>query len=363
MRDKDIEQLFFLQRDIAIGTRDGVLVFLNAAGKACFPHVGPGEAIEALLPRDLLDKKEAFVGSVQIKERAYTVLAAQIADLDIYTLIPQEDPTARERLLLENLCLSMRRTLTVLHMSTEFLTPAISHLEDPKQRANLAVLNKTYYQLERLCDNLDHFFRLQDGESALQLENTDMVCLCRNLVQSVGHFTAKQGLSFRFQSEVDQLICAADQGKIEKLLLNLISNSLSRMGEENSLSLELSVKNEDLVLALRDMGPGIPPAHIPHIFGQYGREQALTDPLAGLGLGLAISREIAQLHGGTLLLTSQADRGTTVFVHLPIRRMDSGGQLQATMPLYGQEDRGLRTILMELSNALDDSAFQPLYLD
>ena len=360
MKDRQIEQLFFLQRDITFGVRDGVLVFSNAAGKERFPHLEPGAAL-TLLPQNLLDRKEeTFVAHVQVGQSAYTVLGTQIEDMRIYTLSPKEDPTERERLLLENVCASMRRTLTVLNMSTEFLSPAIFQLEDPKQKANLAVLNKTYYQLERLCDNLDHFFRLRDGESCLQLEYTDIVQLCRDLVQSVDHLVEKQGARFSFQADVGQLICAIDGKKITKLLLNLISNSLSRMGAPGSMALELSVKDEDFILALRDSGPGVPPVDIGHSFETCRREQ--SDPQAGVGLGLSISREIAQLHGGTLLLTSQNDRGTTVFVHLPIRRMEDGGHLQEAVVPYG--DAGdLRSILMELSDVLDRDAFQARYLD
>ena len=362
MKDKEIEQLFFLQRDITLGVRDGRIVFFNAAAKEQFPDLKPGEPASSLLPIGVLEaREETFVGNAFLGEKPYTVLATQMGNLWIYSLILQEIPGERERQLFENVCASMRRTLTVLNMATEFLAPAITQLGDQGQHANLKILNKSYYQLERLCDNLDHFFRLQDGEGHLHLESVDLVRHCRDLAQSVNHFTSKQGVSLTFQTDTEQLLCVLDRPKITKLLLNLISNSLSRIDDAGSLSLELSLRGDDLLLALRDTGSGIPPEDIPHIFEQCRRNQSAFR--SGIGLGLSISREIAQLHGGTLLLTSQEGRGTTVFVQLPIRQLEGGGQLQEIALPYSRDDEGLRPILLELSDVLDDTAFQGLYLD
>jgi len=364
MKDKEIKQLFFLQRDITMGVRDGLLVFLNAAGRERFPDLKEGDSVRSTLSKDVLAMEEArFVASVSIGTTPHTVLATCVGDMQIYTLIPQEEPNARERLLLENLSTSMRRTLTVLSMATELLSPFVFQMEDSRQRDNMTAINKTYYQLERLCDNLDHFSRLQEGEGRLRLENMDIVQFCRDLIQSADHLTKKLDVRFHFQTSVPRLIMAIDDRKMSKLLLGLISNSLGRMERGGSVSLDLTARGEDLILVLKDTGPGIPPEAIPHIFERHRREQSARDPQTGVGFGLPIAREIAQLHGGSLLLTNRKNQGTAVCLHLPIRRVESEGCLEETPLPYGQGNDGMHGVLVELVDVLDDEIFGLRYLD
>jgi len=291
------------------------------------------------------------------------VLGSRVDDVRLFTLVPQPELGGEEGRLLENVCSSMRRTLTVLSMATELLTPAIDRLEEPKQRSNLTAINKSYYQLQRLCDNLDSLARLSEGQGRLRLTQVDLVQFCRDLIQSVDHFVVKSGHRLHFQSERDQLITVLDGPKMSKLLLTLISNSLKRLKPGGNLYLNLIGTGEDVVLSLKDTGVGIPPQEMAHVFGQYKRERSDTDPEAGAGLGMAIAQEIAALHGGTLLLTSQEGKGTTVLLRLPQRRLEPDGQLLEDPLPYGEGDGGMHMILTELADVLDDEVFGRKYRD
>jgi len=364
MQDRQIEQLFFLQRDATIGVRDGVVVFANPVARARYPDLTPGAPAEVLLPPEVLERgEETFAGSVVVREEVCTVLGSRAGDLCLFTLLPQSGPGAETGRLLENICSSMRRTLTVLSMATELLTPAIDRLEEPKQRSNLTVINKSYYQLQRLCENLDSLARLSEGQGRFRPENVDLVQFCRELVGSAGYFVEKLGHRLHFQSERDQLITALDGPKMSKLLLGLISNSLKRLTPGGTLYLSLTGGEEDVVLSLRDTGPGIPPGEMAYVFGQYQRERSDTDPKAGVGLGMAIAQEIASLHGGTLLLTSHEGQGTTVLLRLPRRRLEPDGQLQEAPLPYGEGDGGMHVILTELADVLGDEVFGRRYRD
>jgi len=363
MTDKQISKLFSAQRDAVIGVRDTAVVFFNAAASQQFPDLTVGLSAADVLPPVVLEiEEESFSTSTLVRETLYTILGARVEDLLIYTLIPQvKEMDAQGGQLLERVSGTMRRTLTVLNMATEYLMPMIDQIDEPRQRANLMVLNKAYYQLQRLCDNLDYHFRLSEGQARLFLEELDLVRFCRDIAQSVDHFAKRVGARVRFKAELSHLRASIDQQKMTKLVLNLISNSLTHMDAGGSLTLSLSRQNEDAILTVRDTGRGINPSHIRDVFTQYKGSQSDTDINAGVGLGLGIAQEIARLHGGTLFVTSDADRGTAVRVRIPVIQAGDSGVLQEAPLPYREGDGGMQFILTELSDVLDEGAFLGKY--
>ena len=364
MQNKQIEQLFSIQRDATVGVIDGVIVFVNPAGQTRYPNVLPGDPAEAILPQEVLEREEeTFSVSVTVRAEVCTVLGSRADRMRMYTFLPQAEPDEEAGRLLENVCNSMRRTLTVLNMATELLTPVVDQLHEPRQKSNLTAINKSYYQLQRLCENLDSLVRLSAGQECLRLEHVELVQFCEDLIQSTSHFVERLGHQIHFKSEPRQLIMALDRPKIYKLLLNLISNSLKRLPPGGSLYLDLTGGADDAVLTLRDTGEGIPPGEMAHVFTQWGRVRSDTDPRAGVGAGMAVAEKIARLHGGTLLLTSREGEGASVCLRLPVRRLESDGQLLENPLPYGAGDGGMHMILTELAEVLDDDAFGRKYRD
>jgi len=362
MTDERVAQLFSMQRDAAIGVRAGTVVFINAVSKRQFPELTVGADVSILLPPAICETgAENFSTTVTVKDQLYTLLGTQAGDLCVYTLIPQvPEADGPEGQLLERVCSAMRRTLTVLNMATESLAPAIEQTEEPKQRQNLTMINKTYYQLQRLCDNLDHFARLTRGQARLYLENTDLVKFCGDLVRSTDHFARKLSKRVHFQTDLNQLPAVLDRQKVTKLILNLISNSMKHLSEGDSLTLHLTSQGEDAVLTLRDTGTGIAQGQMAEIFTQYQGRRSDTDIQAGVGLGLSIAQEIARLHGGTMLMTG-GEHGATLRLRLPTRQDPDSGVLQETALPYGEGNDGMHLILTELSDVLDDEAFLGQY--
>lgn len=363
MQNMWIEQLFELQRDATIGVQDGVVVFANPAAAVLFPRALPGTEAAECLPADVLAQEPAaFTASTTVAGRPCTVLGRRIEDISVFTVIPKEAPGETEGRLLEHLCHTMRRKLAVLNMATEVLNTAGQQPEDPRQQEGLTVVNKTTYQLRRLCDNLDHLVQL-GAEQGLRLEAVDLVSFCSDLVQSVAHFAEQMGHKLCFQAKVERLVTAIDPQKMTKLLLNLLSNSLGRLEEAGRVQVTLMGTKKDVLLTLTDSGKGVAPGRIAGVFAAYQQPFDYTDSQAGAGIGMAVCEKIAHLHGGTLLLTSQAGAGATVSLRIPIRHVPADGVLQDNQLPYGADDGGMHTILMELSDVLGDRAFRAEYRD
>src|SRR5207302_7345593 len=104
----------------------------------------------------------------------------------------------------------------------------------------------------------------------------------------------------------------ADVGQLRQLLLNLVRNAREAMPGGGSIRLATSVRDGSVLLEVRDSGPGIAPERLQRIFDPF-----FTTKERGTGLGLALSQEIAQEHGGQLTCESQVGAGTTFTLRLP----------------------------------------------
>jgi len=109
-----------------------------------------------------------------------------------------------------------------------------------------------------------------------------------------------------------------DRDRLRQLLWNLVENALRYTPPNGVIRLDLERENRYAVVRVADTGPGIPTEHLPRVFDRFYRvDRARSRATGGSGLGLAIVKHIAQAHGGTVAVDSQADRGTTFTVRLP----------------------------------------------
>ena len=130
-----------------------------------------------------------------------------------------------------------------------------------------------------------------------------------------------------------RLVVPADRRYLEQALLNLVMNAHRHSPAESVIAIVTEAEGDAVAIRVRDSGPGIPAAVLPHIFEPFVQANASTE---GSGLGLTIVKAIATAHGGTISVASQPGEGTTFTLELPIR--DQGDQeledSDATVPTY-----------------------------
>ena len=222
-----------------------------------------------------------------------------------------------------------------------------------------AVLCQSYYRILRLANNLSDAAHLE-GPSAAQLRNGDIVGLCRDIMDRARHPAELLGIRLDFQCERERHTIAMDKDRIERMMLNLLSNAFKFIRRDEKLvTLDVRVNREWVELILTDTGCGISQELLETVFDRYRHTQRLDPPPHGLGLGLPVCRRIAQEHGGVLLLTSQEGTGTTVTVSLPNKR----SKLQQMSTFLVDLGGGYNRTLAELSDALPSRAFTHQYMD
>lgn len=181
--------------------------------------------------------------------------------------------------------------------SAERLSHALTRIDS--QSAKLSAL------VEQLLD----VSRMQSGRLRLERAPVDLVSLAREVASS----TTARAIEVRAPSD---LIVAVDPLRIEQVLMNLVDNALAYTGPEAHVAIELADSDGQVVLTVADAGPGVAPGHRERIFDPFYRaDPAGSTP--GLGLGLHVSRQIVEQHGGTLHAEFPPAGGTRMVVTLP----------------------------------------------
>ena len=260
---------------------------------------------------------------------------------------------------LEQLSAQLRMSLGNIHSALERLAPPEAREENGRLDRDAAVLSQSYYRILRLANNLSDAAGLEREMRPIPLQNDDVVVLVRNVVRQAEVPAELLDLTLSFHSEKPGHVAAVEPARLERLVLNLLSNAFKFTPRGGAVDVEVRVTAQRVELAVSDTGRGMDAGRMAQAFAAYKRPAAPEAGGQGMGLGLPICRRIAQEHGGTLVLTSAPGRGTTVTVCLPNRGIRGPGLGEpACLPGGGHNPA-----LVELSDALPWRAFTRHYAD
>jgi two-component system sensor histidine kinase HydH len=141
----------------------------------------------------------------------------------------------------------------------------------------------------------------------------DLATIAERVLALVGGRARKQGVALEFIPPSTPAVTNADFDQIQQLVLNLVLNALDAMPRGGRIEVELQSARDGFVeLQVRDNGQGIAPAILPKVF-----ETFVSSKETGVGLGLPLSRRIAEDHGGTLTAYNLPESGACFLVRLP----------------------------------------------
>ena len=173
----------------------------------------------------------------------------------------------------------------------------------------------------RLIDDMLDVTRMQRGTLAISPEPADLVRLVRRVVESFADQATGAGCTFELVTP-DSLPGVWDEFRIEQVVANLLTNAM-RYGNSHPVQVRVETSLGEATVAVLDSGVGIDPQDLARIFEQF--ERAGDRKVApGLGLGLYISRQIAQSHGGSIEVSSTLGQGSVFTVRLPLDARAAG---------------------------------------
>ena len=275
------------------------------------------------------------------------------------------------------------------NISHEFRTPltlilgqmdsVMSSRIETKEKGKLQVALRNARRLLRLINQLLDLSKIEAGSMELRAERHDLVSFLKNVVYSFESLAEQKKISLKFESDEGSIAVLFEQDKMEKVFYNLLSNAFkftpdggeivahvklvkTRIGDgENWRSREsekrregdspippfpdspIQADKEFVQVTLRDTGIGIPADQLPHVFDRfYQVDNSQTREHEGTGIGLALTKELVELHLGTISVTSKEGVGTEFVVRLPIDKREQLTETPAdsSRPLAVQGDRG-----------------------
>ena len=188
------------------------------------------------------------------------------------------------------------------------------------QKVYLKRVRSAAHHLISIIEEILVFARIEAGKEEAHPEALDIVALAHDVEELLEPQAFTKGLTLRVVVPDQPLIASTDATKLRQILINLVGNAV-KFTDVGSVDLELAVEGDAMRFSIRDTGPGIPASHLEDIFDPFTQvDQSLKRSKGGTGLGLPVSRRLAQLLGGDLTVASKAGVGTTFTLRLPLRR-------------------------------------------
>ena len=268
--------------------------------------------------------------------KVITSTAAQIrsGDLTARTNLRGEDEIGQLGETFDSMATTLEHDIKIEHRLTsdvahELRTPLMAMLvtveamQDgvlPADFDHLETVASETRRLSRLVDAMLHLSRIENGKGSLKVERTDMVYLVRSLVSAQHQLFHEKGLHLRFVNETgrDELYADVDPDLIREAIVNLMSNAMRYTSSDGWVLVTVAYDRPEVIISVQDTGIGIAKEDISRIFTRFWRSDVSRERVSGgLGVGLAITKEIIDQHNGTITVESEQGKGTTFSIRLP----------------------------------------------
>jgi signal transduction histidine kinase len=188
-----------------------------------------------------------------------------------------------------------------------------------EQSHDLARIKASQDHLLRLINDVLEYARLGNAETELRVDDVDLDAVLRETETMILPQTRAKGVRYDYTACAGPAMVRADAHRLKQIVLNLLTNAIKYTDPGGSIRMTCGVEGTLARVDVQDSGRGIPAEYIDTIwqpFVQVGRR--LNQPGEGVGLGLAISRDLARRIGGELSVTSTLDRGSTFTLTIPL---------------------------------------------
>ena len=224
-----------------------------------------------------------------------------------------ENDRELERRLTTDVAHELRTPLMAIQSTVEAMVDGVFEADQER----LETVNSEVQRLGRLVSALLSLSRLENRSTPMKEEVVDVAELISSIVATHEAFVADSGLSLTYEMEKNVLV-KGDADMIRQATANLISNAVRYTPEGGWVVVSVLSDRKHVSIAVSDTGIGIAKDDLSRIFGRFWRADASRAREAGgLGVGLAVTKQIVERHHGYISVESELGKGTTFTIHLP----------------------------------------------
>ena len=217
--------------------------------------------------------------------------------------------------------------LTVINAALQSVESIYGNQISDNIKRHLQRIRINSYRQLRLVNNLLDITRYNAGHVKFNKKNMDIVFLTKAIVKSVDLYAKQKGLELEFTTQCDYMEIGIDEEKYERIMLNLLSNSIKFTPKGKAIHVCLSCDKKKVAVSVRDEGIGIPKGKLKIIFERFGQvDSSLSRQAEGTGIGLSLVKALLTVLGGTITVESEIGKGTTFNFTLPAKKVKRKNQ-------------------------------------
>lgn len=248
----------------------------------------------------------------------------------------------------------LRKPLGDAMLAADQLFRDLSRWEDPAHGEQMAQINRGLYRILRAVGNMSDVMRFRDSE--LSLEMTEIGSFVAEICEHANALGGERMAHISFRCPQELIFAWIDRDKIERAIYNLLSNALRYTRPRGEVYVSLTKTKDRVTVCISDTGEGLKESAAPDPCSAHSQAPGIKDSREGLGLGLTLVRQIAQMHGGTLVMTNSGSGGVLAALSFAAGEDREAVLRSAVMRIvdyFGGRDHGL----IELSDVLSYLSF------
>ncbi|MEH2058812.1 MAG: hybrid histidine kinase/response regulator HrmK [Nostoc sp.] len=206
------------------------------------------------------------------------------------------------------------------------LVPGFEATRERQQEEYLNIIQSSGKHLLALINDILDLSKIEANQMEVQCESVDVPLLCNNVLALVKEKAANKGLKLCLELEPNVTTLVADPLRLKQMLLNLLFNAL-KFTSIGSVGLQVAPKGAFMHFTVWDTGSGISQEDLAQLFQPYFQvAKAVADGVEGTGLGLVVTRKLAQIHGGSVKVESEVNHGSRFTLVLPFKQDEGAGR-------------------------------------
>jgi signal transduction histidine kinase len=253
-------------------------------------------------------------------------VAAQAAELDAAYRKLQAVESAKSQYM-RKVSHELRGPLGTIQVALKVALQRSAAAVDPESRDLLERAERRAGELAEVTGDLLALSRAREGRLAAERSEVDLAAVVREQLDEAMADAERAGVTVTGETSAASAVVRGDRRDLGQLCRNLLSNAIRYTAPGGRVTVRLDREDDRIRLQVEDTGIGIPEAELPRVFEEFYRAANARDRVpTGTGLGLAIVRSVAEQHGGTVEVASEAGRGTRFTVELPAAGAAQAGE-------------------------------------
>ena len=255
-----------------------------------------------------------------------------------------------KRTMYTNITHEFRTPLTVI----SGINKEIQEKSEGKFKNQFELIERNSKNMLYLVNQLLELRKLEIGKTEMNYVQGDLIAYLKYLAESFQSYAKSKNITLHFVTITPSMLMDYDPDKLLMIMSNLLSNAIKYSPPNTAVYLQIDELEDKVNIRVVDSGRGIPEEKLPHIFDRFYKVQNKTeDNIDGVGIGLAVTKELVELMDGEIVASSKLNKGSIFSITLPIQ--NKAPRIQTTLP--EEESAQLKPIETEIN--LEENLIQP----